>query len=368
MIRLVYRYCLILMLLLTLLILLIFWSGQFRTQAVALYSEARYGGIALWDMQSQVAHYLVTDEYLGGGPIAAPATSPDGSEIAFILRENKQIAETLTINDNLYLMDDFGRDVRLLLDTRGSATISGMNADPQIIWSPDGQMLAYYQNMFSAPRLWIVSRDARLITEISSSSLEDESSSALPAGASVFWSADSRTLYLVSLRDELRYQTLLAENGAELSSAQTIHLPDEVTSIDMLVPSPATAEILLYDNSEKRVYLLDIADESISPLEAIQDSELMALAWSDNGRRIAWIERVPGETRIYTLSFDSGDVTAYELPSRIARDVSFNLWLPDNPPGVIVRMQRGSFCHNIGTAMSCSDPDFFAVTWYGIRP
>lgn len=364
MLRLVYRYCLILMLFFMLLILLVMWSGQFRTQAIVLYSDLRMGGFGLWDIQSQRAYYLATADDLGGNPVTAPAWSPDGSEIAFILRENKQIEGSLTISDNLYLMDAFGRDIHLLLDTHSSATISGMNANPQIIWSPDGQLLAFYQNIFSAPRLWIISRDGQVIADISSNFPEDESSNDLPAEATVFWASDN-ILYVVSSRDDLQYQTLIPEHGAELSTSQTISLPNEVGSIDMLVASPVRAELLLYDGTEGIIYWLDIANQTVNPVEASRDSDLTALAWSGDGQRIAWIERESRETHIYTLSRNN-EVVSYQLPARIASDLSFNLWLSDSSSGVIVRMQRGAYCHNSGTKMICADPDFSFVTWFGV--
>ena len=359
MLRLIVRLFFILIIVFSTVIVVFMQSGHYRYDTLMLYTQTQYNGFRLWDMQTQQFHNLMPLSRTGIRTVWIPTWSPDGEQLAFVMRENHVVDGDVSIADNLYIVDASGRNLQRILDNSSSRTISRSGANPLMRWAPDGQMIAFYLDIFSDPRLWIVSIAGEVIATA------DET---LPTGGLLMWSADSETVYVVLERQELSYQTLDAVPGALLSSPTTIILPESPVSMDAILPSPVAGQLLVYDDSRDVVWLADLERDTYQAIEQIQDNNLTALAWSHNGSRIGWVQRDLRASRIHTLDLASGIITDYQLSPEIANDLSFNIQLPDNPPQVIVYMQRGLFCRNIGVQMHCSDPDLFAATWSGMRP
>src|SRR5690606_34699421 len=98
-------------------------------------------------------------------------------------------------------------------------------------------------------------------------------------------------------------------------------------------------ELLVYDDTTDTVWHFDLARESVEQIEPIVDNNLTALTWSHDGSRIGWVQRELRVTEIYSLSLEDSLVTQYHLSPERANDLSFAMWLPENPAEVIVRMQ-----------------------------
>jgi serine/threonine protein kinase len=93
-----------------------------------LFLSSRSGGDGVWKLKEGAVSELWKGS--DGGVVAAPAVSPDGTQICFSAREQGR--------SHLYLMSSDGTNVRRLADTldvRGAAS-----------WSPDGQWIAVAAN------------------------------------------------------------------------------------------------------------------------------------------------------------------------------------------------------------------------------
>ena len=363
----------IMLLPISLVILLMLQLGTLRHEPLILYHQTQYGTFRLWDTATNRSVDVITLNALGTGPKIVPTWSPDGSQFAFILRETSSEGGQFSLADNLFLSDAVGRNFQRLLDIRDMPSLSNAIADPKIVWSPDGRYIAFYLDLFDAPQLWIVTPSGEIITHIASNFIDVEHENILPTGGLLVWSADSQRLLILTSHNGFRYQTLRTEQNASLSEPDPLTLPPNMT-LDVrlnenIVRSPVSAEILLYRQDAESVWLMNVETGETQEITAIPDaSNLTALAWSDDGTRIGWVQRELRESSVFTLSLADNTLTQYTFEGHFANDLSFTMWLPDNPPQVIIRMQRGAFCHSVGESLHCTDPNFFSASWFGVQP
>lgn len=370
MLRLTLKIIVIITLPMSLLILLMLGLGTLRHEPLILYHQTQYGTFSLWDTATNRSVDVITLNALGTGPKIVPTWSPDGSQFAFILRETSSENGQFTLADNLYLSDAVGRNFQRILDIRDTPSLSNSIADPKIVWSPDGNLIAFYLDLFDAPQLWIVTPAGDIITHIVSDFSDTGHDNLLTTGGLLLWSEDSQRLLILSFNHNgLHYQTLFADPDADLSPPQFLETPFDITSDRAIVRSPVSAEILLYDDTAGAVWHLDVETGATYPITAIPNANnLTALAWSDDASRIGWVQRDLRESLVYSLSLADNSLSQYAFEGSFANDLSFTMWLSDNPPQVILRMQRGAFCHSLDDTLRCTDPNFFAASWFGVQP
>ncbi|MEO1286191.1 MAG: hypothetical protein AAFV93_00375 [Chloroflexota bacterium] len=372
MVRLIFRQSIRLIIVYAGFIILSISLGRLRYDTLMLYSQPNANGFMIWNLQSERTQQWLPVTSLNLTYISSPTWSPDGGTLAFVGRRTTT-HDGLQVSDNLYLADANGRNAQLLWDTSGSPIRTSSQGTHYIRWSPDGEKIALYLDLYGQPQLWLLTSDGRLLTHLASQSPIDDTPNHLPIGARLLWSADSKTLYIVTIRDGLHYQTLSLSDNTTLSQARQIDLPVEVsiTNQSLIALAPLSPELLFVDSDADAINLwhLSLSTQKTTAIDLQATTDVTALAWSPSGEYIGWVgTQSEGASYIETLSLVDGQRERYHLPSAIARDRSYRLWLLDSPTQVVTRMQRGSLCRNIGQAMRCFEPDVFSATWYTLRP
>jgi Tol biopolymer transport system component len=197
-----------------------------QLQGEIVFESGRSGNNEVWTMKADGTDFFQITDRVAGGVATAPALSPDGRKVAFSLAEpasgddwdiyvinvdgtgltnltnhpefdgwrpawspdGSQIAFFSTrddpINDEVYVMDADGSNVRRLTDNPAD--------DANMTWSPDGTRIAWETNREGDFDIWIMNADGSNPTGLTVDPADDE----WPA-----WSPDGTKIAFDTFRD-----------------------------------------------------------------------------------------------------------------------------------------------------------------------
>ncbi|NWF69872.1 MAG: PD40 domain-containing protein [Chloroflexi bacterium] len=218
-----------------------------------------------------------------------PAWSPDGQWLAF----NRWASPD---NSEIYVMDAFGRRVRRLTDN------DTVDAWPS--WSPDGTHLLFYATRAGQNDVYVMSREGGDAHQVRQTNLNDSLPRYSPDGTQIAFTSNADIFVMSSDGSTLRRltQTPWYDSQAEWSpDGQRILFVSERESLTVGRQNPGIFNI----------YLMDTSGTLLTQLSADLGFNQQA-RWSPDGTRIVFVSMRGGESRLYLMGADGGQVRALE--------------------------------------------------------
>lgn len=250
-------------------------AEQNRPWRVAFYS-VRTGRDQIYVINSDTTDLRCLTEGTAGG--LCPCFSPDGSTILF-LRDR--------LGGGIYAMDQYGRNVRKLID--------GPGTERHAAWSPDGKRLAFQSDRSGNPEIYI--------TDLSDSAwvrlTHDDGDDMRPS-----WSPDGKRIAFSTNRDGNWEIYIIDSDGTGLT---------RLTDTPRWETGPAWSpdgDRIAYRSGPPRLFQGDIHtirpdgtdEQKLTDADGVEEQP----AWSPDGAHIVFQSMRDGDFDLYVIERDGG--------------------------------------------------------------
>ena len=222
----------------------------------------------------------------------SPQWSPTDDVIAFM--------SNLDGDWDIYLTDSSGGRVLNLTNNQ--------NDDLHPAWSPDGKQIAFSTNRDGAWEVYVMQADGSRQQRLTNEDFYSGNPAWSPDGSLIAYVFDrdvNRNIHVVSSRGGPTRPLIASPTAADYSPVWS---PDEDNNLIAYVSNQG-------GNAE--IYIVDISCLDDGPEVCARDSENISNnpdgddldpAWSPDGTRLAFVKGESGNTEIYVLDIESGEI------------------------------------------------------------
>ena len=185
--------------------------------------------------------------------------------------------------------------------------MQGAQAD----WSPDGSQVAFVGWLDGSQDLFVVNADGSGLQRLASTEADE---------ASPDWSPDTKSLVFVSNSDgnEVIYRMEPDGSGAERLTSSPAREGEPAWS-----PLGGTIALVRWGEGESQIWLVSLDDATETLLVKADDVD--SLAWSPDGRLLAFVADVGEESGVFILQIASGE--RLRLPTSTGEERGLT-WVP----------------------------------------
>lgn len=236
------------------------------------------------------------------GTMMSLDVSPDGNTIVFDML------------GDIYLLDRTGGEARPI--------VQGMAFDSQPVFSPDGRSVAYLSDHSGAENLWIMNADGTspqqlsFYDDLTIFSSPEWSPDGVTLTVSRFWEGENAYELFAfpadapSLGTSLRPTTGAGGGAGERSTLGSVFAPDR-RSICFETLEGGTPSFDHLDTWQIKCRDLETGDETLLPLPGGDADDIVPVVrpvLSPDGKKLAYVERRSGETRLMIYDRENGDI------------------------------------------------------------
>ncbi len=242
-------------------------------------------GLTLTDAEGMAPVLLITpaENWITGG-----TWSPDGQQIAYVGQAGEK--------SEIYLMNADGTNWRRLTETEGTPFLPD--------WSPDGHYLTFSADHGDIPNIYVIAADGSNQHKLTS----DDTSDVVPR-----WSPDGEKIVFASFREDAYDIYTINRDGTGLT-----RLTDQPEAEWHPVWSPSGQQIAFVAGSMNENGSIDAYDVYVMNSDGTNRRRLTnfaaddfrpGLAWSPDGKKLAFAVKSETRTDLYTVGVDGTDLT-----------------------------------------------------------
>jgi Tol biopolymer transport system component len=230
-------------------------------------------------------------------PDYAASWSPDGSHIAFV--SERDVSNTFSINNEIYLMNADGTGVTRLTFMDPDLVRSDIRSNHDPIWSPNGSKIAFVSERDGNEEIYIMNADGSEQTNLTNNPDWDSSPT---------WSPSGRQITFLSTRGQKigGIAQIWVMNSDGSGQVQLTNTPSGNNHSASWSPDGKKIAFVSDRDGNSEIYIMNPDGSEQTRLTHSVDTDDQP-AWSLDGTRIAYVSNRDGNPEIYAVNIDGSE-------------------------------------------------------------